>query len=182
MLGTVDKRFSDSRGELRIRYHGDQLVVGRDSPFIRLMARYGRHAYPHLPTIHDVTIDDTIALGFFTRSHVLDCRSADPANYTFELHSTEAHVARGRDLASRRVGDAGWHALRQYGMYEFARCKQLARLDFAYIEYDVDGARVAYRRLILPLSGDGREVSHLLIAFIHDERPVYPGALKQVRR
>lgn len=181
MIGGFDTSFADCRGELRVRYLRDRFVVGRDDQLIRLLAQYGRFSYPSMPTPQDVTLNDIVRLGFYTKTHVIDCSDDSPLNYRFQVHSQETHVVNGGSFEGRRVREAQWPALRDYGAYEFARAKRTAAPDFSYVDYSMDGLQVAYRRLILPLSRDGREVSHLLVAFTHDKVPVAPRPLEQMR-
>lgn len=171
-----DARFFDDRGELRVEYLRDRFVVGRDDQLIRLMARYGRFNFPNMPTVEDVTINDVVQLGFFTRSHIIDCSADDPMNFRFDLHSRLAHVERGGDFEGRRVREAHWAALRDFGAHEFSRVKTAATPDFSFVDYVMDGLHVSYRRLIMPLSSNGSEVSQLLVAFVHDQTAVAGGA------
>lgn len=181
MAASFDARFGDTRGELRVRYLRGQFVVGRDDQLIRLLAQYGRFNYPGMPTPQDITINQIVRLGLFTKTHMIDCSDDSPLNYCFQVHSQETHVLRGNSFEGRRIREAEWPALRDYGAYEFARAKCAAAPDFSFVDYSLDGIQVAYRRLILPLSRDGREVSHLLVAFSHDKVPVAPRPLEQMR-
>ena len=165
-----DRRYADRFGEIRVRFCRDGFVVGRDNPLIRLRSRFGSPTYGGIPASpDDVDFDTVAALGLVGNTHVVDCSSDDPMHYRFAVYGIKSRVESRRNFQSRRIQDAGWQALKQFGASDYSRIKASGRYDLVAVEYELDGNRTAYRRLVIPLARHGREVSHLLVAMVMQE-------------
>lgn len=172
-----DSQFLDDRGCLFVRYEGNNFRVGPDSALIKLQNLYAPGPCGMLPDVSTVTIEEIAKVGIYGFTHIVDCSSDDPLNFGFLFYGPRAQVEWRRNFGGKRVGDATWGALRNFGCFEYNRVKHRGVMDLSHVHYSLDGGSVNYRRLILPFSDQGREVTHLLVSIVHDKPPVIPGTV-----
>lgn len=172
-----DNRFLDNRGFLSVKYEGSNFRVGPDTALIKLQKMYAPGPCGMLPDVSMITVEEIAKMGVYGFTHILDCSSDDPLNFGFLFYGPRAQVEWRRNFGGKRVGEATWRALREFGCFEYSRVKTRGVMDLSDIHYSLDGGSVNYRRLILPLSDKGREVTHLLVCIVHDKPPVIPGAI-----
>lgn len=158
-------RFGDDEERIEVSRERPNLIVGPDTPLIRLC--HMLRVSDRLPTLDDLTFNGVFRLGLYSSLHVIDCRPEDPDNYRVVYYGANARLEGGRQFQGRRFGEATWAPLRPYVASEYRRVKTSGRMDVADVSYTTDGRSVSYRRLLLPLAGGGREVSHLLMGFLH---------------
>lgn len=162
----MDNFYGDPDGRFAVEHLRGDFQVGRDNAFIRLHAALWNSRTGALPNVNAVTMDLVSDLDLLSLTHIVDCRADDAMNFEFVIYGRGAHFENGRDFRARRVGDAAWPALRNMGAVEYARVKRWSRPDLSRVNYDYDGRKSSYLRLILPLSESGRTATHLMICSI----------------
>ena len=169
----VDFVYRDGRGEIDVDVRRlDDLVVGRDNALIKLMRLYGRQRFPWLPSPSDVLFDDVVGLGFLGNTHIVDCRPDSPEAYWFQQYGVATLVEDRRDLTGQRIQDADWRALRDFGARDYSRIKSAANLDFTRVSYRDGRRHVSYRRLVVPLSDERGQITHLFVAIVPDQTEI----------
>lgn len=167
---TFDDVYTDRLGEIRVRYCHTDFVVGPDSPLIKLRSRFGATAFGGFrASPSDVDLATVAALGLAGNAHIIDCTSDDPTRYLFAYYGMKSRVEDRRNFQNRRIAEAAWPALRDFGASDYSRIKCGGQSDLVAVEYVLNGRRTSYRRLAVPLADHGREVTHLLVAMILQE-------------
>lgn len=161
---TPDRIIRAGGDTLRVRYRrGLDFTVGPDNPLINLIKRTGYLEGVALPRVDTVSVNDIMACRMFGWVHLLDVRADDPSSFMFEQYATSIVVEGGRDYTGCRIGDAGTRAMGELATSDYHRIKRDNLPELAHIDADLGDAQVRYGRLTLPLAGNGREVTHLLI-------------------
>lgn len=185
---TFDQLHRDAYGQVGVTYRRD-FLVGPDSALIRMRQKFGRRGFGNfLLDPRDVDLDDVVALGLAGHTHLIDCSDDDPLNFRFAHYGAKARVLARRSFQGQRIAEASWAALRSFGATDYGRIKSSGEPDLVDVSYVLCGKRTSYRRLAVPLSSDGRKVSHLLVGMrMHEvEIPlgtgdhVVPGVLRGV--
>lgn len=167
-----DRTFADADRRLSVTYLRDGPLVGPDSPFIRLRQRLrfshaGRVARPD-----DIPVDLVADMGLLGRTHIVDCSAENPDNFRFVCYGRDVRMENGRNFQGRRVRDAGWRAVRDFGAAEYSRIKTRAATDFSadfsHVSFASNDTTFCYRRMVLPLSQCGSNVTHLLVSILLD--------------
>lgn len=165
----VDQLHRDAYGEIAVAYRRD-FVVGPDSALIRMRQKFGQRGYGNfLHDPRDLDFDDVVALGLAGHTHLIDCSDDNPLNFRFAHYGAKARVLARRSFQGQRIADASWGALRSFGATDYARIKAAGEPDLIDVSYVLGGKRTSYRRLAVPLSSDGRQVSHLLVGMLMHE-------------
>jgi hypothetical protein len=164
--------YSDSGGSITVKQLGLNLVVGRDDKLIRLLRQFGRSAYPNRPAVEDVSFNSILQMDMFSQIHIIDCSADDPNNYAFAHYGQVSEVQDRKNFEGRRIGDADWRMLREYAAAEYTRTKQDGCIQAAHVLCSLGDRLVSYRKLLIPLSSNGREIDHILMGFVHDDVPV----------
>lgn len=170
--------FDGDRGHTTIRSYGlDGLVVGSDNELIRLMSLISSRSKKRYPHPDDVFLDDFMVSGAIRRLeglvHLIDVRSEDPRRYVFETFAARAACGGGDDYSARLVVDLPTQSIREMALDSFLSAKQQG-VPFVSEVSTVDrNFTSSYRRLILPLSDNGSDVSHLLVAILRNSFEVH---------
>lgn len=173
---SFDQLHSDAYGHIGATYRQD-FVVGPDAALIRMRALFGRRSAGNaLADPRRLDFDAFLSLGLAGHTHLIDCSDDNPLNYRFEHYGVKARVLARRSFQGQRIADAGWGALRCFGATDYGRIKAGGEPDLVDVTYVLGGRRTSYRRLAVPLSCDGRKVSHLLIGMRMHEVEVPLGA------
>jgi hypothetical protein len=177
---SFDTLYRDRFGQIGVNFRRD-LVVGTDSPLIRLRLKHGaRRMGMVLPSPDEVTLNEMIALGIAGNAHLIDVSAYNPESYRFEYYGVRSLVCDRKNFQGKQVGDAKWLALHDFGASDYSRIKERAEPDVVDVSYTRRNCRTSYRRLSLPMSRNGRDVTHLLVAMVMHEMEVPLGAEHQV--
>ena len=170
--------FDGERGHTTIKSYGlDGLVVGSDNELIRLMALIGNRSRKRYPHPDDVFLDDFTVSGAIRRLvglvHLVDVRTEDPTRYVFETFAARAACGGGHDFSARLVIDLPTQSIREMALDSFSSAKREGVPFVSDVStFDKDFTS-SYRRLILPLSNNGSDVSHLLVAILRNSFQVH---------
>ena len=163
--------FDGERGHTTIKSYGlDGLVVGSDNELIRLMALIGNRSKKRYPHPDDVFLDDFTVSGAIRRLvglvHLIDVRSEDPNGFKLETYGARAAFGRGLDFSERRVIDIPSGSIRDMAVESYLLAKVHGAPIVSEISAEDTGFTSSYKRLILPMSDDSRDVTHLLVAIL----------------
>ena len=146
----------------------DGLVVGADSPFIILMRTLRQRTksqFPHPDSIYlEDFFDPRIGRKLTGLVHVVDVTADDPENFWFTAYGARAAFGEGADFSARPLSEIPSESIRQMAQDNYLRAKH----ERVTLVSDVNAKDKLflsrYRRLIVPLSNNMSDVSHLLIA------------------
>ena len=142
--------------------------VGPDTVLIRMFHQFGASSAALMKDLRDVEFDRILELEELVSYHILDVGNSNPLGYSFRYYGRNAHIMNKRSFQSQQVGDASWEALREFGVHAFAKNKEASQPEFSRVKYTYSESYLSYRRLSLPFSDNGREVSHLLVTILRD--------------
>ena len=169
----TDRTFADTGRELAVTYLRDGPLVGPDSPFIKFQQRLRLTHADHVMRPEGVPVDLVAEMGFLGRTHIVDCSADDPENYRFVYYGRYVLMENGRNFEGQRVRDASWRAVRDFGAGEYSRIKTRAAgdfsADFSRVSYISEDTSFSYRRMVLPLSKTGSDVTHLLVSILLED-------------
>ena len=169
----ADRVFADAGRKLAVTYLRDGPLVGPDSPFIRFQQRLGFSHAGYVMRPESIPVDLVAEMGFLGRTHIVDCSADDPENYRFVCYGRDVLMENGRNFQGKCVRDASWRAVREFGASEYSRIKDRAAgdfsADFSYVSYVSEDTTFFYRRMVLPLSQSGSDVTHLLVSILLED-------------
>lgn len=177
MWGTTKIASSDSGGRALTRFgRADDFVVGVDNAFVKLSSALQLSARRIPPPVHEIDSNVLINLEILGSTHLVDCTPDTPSDYRFLQYGNRIAIHDGQEYSGRRLRDAAWPLVQQLAErdYSFVKANRVATL--SQVELLWHGREIVYRRLIIPLTSNGREVSHLLVATRPNLLKVVPSA------
>lgn len=125
---------------------------------------------------------DPLAVMQFSRGrvHILETPSNDPDNYRFRLWAHMIDFDRGADYTECRLGDMPHSAMRLAALEDYADVVASGTASYQLIFNAEKGWEQTYARLLLPVTADGRSITHLLVAI--NQRPIAEFASATVGR
>ena len=177
MWGEAKIENSDSGGRALTRFgRSDDFVVGVDNSFVKLSSalRLGARRAP--PSVDEVDSNILINLDILGSTHLVDCTPDTPSEYRFVQYGNRIAIHDGQEYSGLRLRDAEWSLVRRLAErdYSFVKTNRVATL--SQVELLWHGREIVYRRFIIPLSSNRREVSHLLVATRPNLLKVVPSA------
>ncbi len=165
MWGAAKIESSDSGGRALTRFgRVDDFVVGVDNSFVKLASALKLKTRGQTPAVDDIDANILINLDILGTTHLVDCSPDAPSNYRFLQYGNRINIHDGQEYSGLRLRDAEWSLVRNMAErdYSFVKTNKIATL--SQVELLWHGRKFVYRRFIIPLSSNGREVSHLLVA------------------
>jgi hypothetical protein len=104
------------------------------------------------------------------RVHIVDTPSSGPDEYRFRLWGHMIDFDGGLDYTERRVADMPHAAMRLAALEDYLDVVTSGTASYQLIYSFEGGAERTYARLLLPLTPDGRTITHLLVAI--NQRPI----------
>jgi hypothetical protein len=155
----------------------DGLVVGNDNPlivFMKSILARGNRRYPHPD---DIFMEDfwkaDIGKGLAGLVHLVDVRSETPQGYKFETCGVRAAFRGTDDFSARFVNEIPTEFIRDLALESYHMAKSLGVPIVSEISANDLSFSSSYRRLILPLSHNGSDISHLLVAILRHSFQVH---------
>ena len=102
-------------------------------------------------------------------THIVDVRAENPNDYRFEVYGAKSTNSNQANFTDLRVGDVPYPQFQSFVKASYLQLKQCHKPVFSRIQTRQLDYRRAYRRLLLPLSDDGRNVTHALVACAVDD-------------
>jgi hypothetical protein len=177
MWGAAKIENSESGGRALTRFgRADDFMVGVDNSFVKLASALKQRTRGETPAVDDIDTNILINLDILGTTHLVDCSPDAPSDYRFLQYGNRIAIHDGREYSGRRLRDAEWSLVRKMAErdYSFVKTNKVATL--SQVELLWHGREFVYRRFIIPLSSDGREVSHLLVATRPNLLKVVPSA------
>lgn len=177
MWGEAKIENSDSGGRALTRFgRSDDFVVGVDNSFVKLASALKLRTRGGTPSINDVDANILIELGILGTTHLVDCSPDSPSDYRFLQYGNRISIHDGQEYSGLRLRDAEWSLVRRLAErdYSFVKTNRVATL--SQVELLWHGREIVYRRFIIPLSSNRREISHLLVATRPNLLKVVPSA------
>ena len=103
------------------------------------------------------------------RVHILET-SGDPSDYRFRLWGHMIDFDGGADYTDRRIADMPHAAMRLAALEDYGDAVAAGTPSYQLIYNFENGTECTYARLLLPVTADGRTVTHLLVAV--NQRPI----------
>jgi len=125
--------------------------------------RRAKHVHPHDIYLHDF-FDPRIGRKLAGLVHIVNVKPEDPQSYWFELYGAKAAFGGGADFSARPVREIPSPAIRDMALESYAFAKKAGVPVVSKISASDQAFVSNYSRLILPLSDNGRDVTHLLVA------------------
>jgi len=177
MWGVAKVASSDDDGRVLTRFgRPDDFVVGVDNTFMQLSSALKPKARWGVPTAAEIDTNTLIGLDILGTTHMVDCSADDPSHYRFVQYGNRISTHDGREYAGRRLCDAEWPLVRILAERDYAYAKTNRAVTLTQVELFWQGREIVYRRYIIPLAGERREISHLLIATRPNLRNVVPNS------
>ena len=147
-------------------YDDLDFVVGVDNNLIRLFKC--ANGMRRGPLVHrdDILLTEVVKTGMLGLVHVVDVSADEPGNYRYDLWGCKTTVTAGRDLSRLTVDSIPSAALRRSVEDAYTEVKKRGRPVLTEVHTDTSDSLLAYRRLLVPMTDDGRNVSHLLVGSI----------------
>jgi hypothetical protein len=125
---------------------------------------------------------DPIAVMHFCcgRVHIVDTPPSGPNDYRFRLWGHMIDFDGGVDYTERRVAEMPHSAMRLAALEDYADAVASGTPCYQLIYNCEKRSEQTYARLLLPLTADGRAVTHLLVAV--NQRPIAEFARPRVPR
>jgi hypothetical protein len=142
-------------------------IVGRDNNFIKLHHFWNNLPKLLFPSVDDITLMDLSNTGVLGLCHVLDVSSSNPLAYSFSVMGQKATLNHGRELAV--VGELPFPDYRNFVVESYTGLKAARKPIFSQIVTRQSSYVRGYRRLLLPLADDYRNISHVLVASAVDQ-------------
>ena len=144
-------------------------IASFDPPLADLLAYWqGKRGDRPMPAKRDIDpLDLRKALG---RIHIVETAGRTPLEFRYRLWGSDVSYERGRDFTDTTVGEAEPAIYRDAVAADYFTAVSTGAPAYQEVEAQLDFLTYRYGRLLLPLSDDGRTVSHLLVC-IH-ERPL----------
>lgn len=157
--------YADEDEVTRARFMGtDALVDGVDAPLIDLLRAWEDRRRGGLLPGSQVPATDAALAGPHGRVHVIDVRCDSPDRFVFQRYDRRSRVAGAADYTGRCIADIPCPAYRSFVRDSYAMVKASGTVmvsHVASVHLDYVGT---YRRLVYPLTDDGRQVTHLAVA------------------
>lgn len=173
-----DRVFSDETIKIGVNYHGNNFIIGTDNELIKLKKIcYDSNSF-FLKHPHDISVNDIWSTldtrkksenSLFGLIHIVNCSFDDPKNFQFELYGMSSKIEWNRDFAKERIGSSNLRALIDFGAVEYDRVKKIKKPDLTEVKYEISERTTSYRKLMVPLSTTGCEVTHLLVGMTMQE-------------
>jgi hypothetical protein len=154
------------KDRINVRYR-DRLdfEVPTDRLLVRALQLSARRAGEAIPRTADVCVDSVFNAGLLDHSHVIEVGADAPSQYRFDVFSETPTVSAGANHACRLLGDYPGEAVKRWAMVDFPNVKREGVPLLSTVTAKLSGRAVRYNRLVIPMSRDGRMVSHLFVAF-----------------
>jgi len=173
----ADRRISVGDEFVTATYCGsDAFLPGIDDGLIRLSRYLDRIASGDGPRAGDIDADAVFDSGQLGRTHVLDVTTEDPETYRFVTYGVSVGLDQGRSYEGLRLRDGRTRVIRDLACWDYQRAKSQRRRSLTYVAGHFSGQDRRYRRLIQPLIGSGRRVTHLLVSTTEDLNRMVPCA------
>jgi len=177
-IGVDSREFADALGGMTRHVLGLDFMVGPDNPLIRLYQLASRKRPGAGLRIGDLDANEVFETGVFGRTHLVDVSSDDPHGYFFVSYAPRIRIVLSDDMTGRRLASCRWSALREFGLFDYHRIKEAGAPELSQIDLRSGDVASVNRRLVLPLIGDRRQISHLLVSIVPDQQDVVPHTLQ----
>lgn len=178
LFGQNSRTWADARGHMTRHMLGLDFQVGPDSILIRLFQMAQARSFGGLLSVDSLLVDDLMAAGALGYTHVVDVSADDPRGFFFAVYGQDLRFALDTDMSGRHLVTADWSALRRFGLDEYQRLKVSGRPELSQVDV-LAGDRISInRRLVLPLTGDRGQVSHLMVSVIRNHPRVLSNTLQ----
>jgi hypothetical protein len=139
-------------------------VMGRDNKLIKLFHYY--QSLPRLiyPSAQDITLIGLASTGLLGLTHVVDVTPLNPLAYEFTIYGGKATLSHGKDMAQKTIGDLPYPKYREFVVSSYTSLLKARKPIFSQVITRQLSYIRAYRRLLLPLADDYRDISHVLVA------------------
>jgi len=97
------------------------------------------------------------------RTHLIDVRTDNPADYRIKLYGSMVPIGRGRDLTNLPIGQYPSRAYSRALIEDYQQVCLTGVPCYQQVVASLDFVPYSYGRLILPLADDGRRVDTLLV-------------------
>ena len=139
-------------------------IAGPDEWLGRLHAAWERARSPGLLP-RRASFDPLTVMRFSDgRVHIVDTPAGGPGDYRFRLWGHMVDFDSGADYTERRVADMPHAAMRLAALDDYVDTVTSGTAAYQLIYSFEHGTERTYARLLLPLTCDGRTVTHLLVA------------------
>lgn len=178
LVGHHSRTWADTRGHMTRHVLDLDFQVGPDSTLIRLFQMAQARSCGGLLSVDSLLVDDLMAAGALGYTHIVDVSADDPRGFFFAVYGQDLRFALDSDMSGRHLVTAEWSALRQFGLDEYQRLKVSGRPELSQVDV-LAGDRISInRRLVLPLTGDRGQVSHLMVSVIRNHPRVLSHTLQ----
>lgn len=177
-MGQASQTFSDDFGHMTRHILGLDFRVGPDTPLIQLYRLARSKASLGQVMAADISVDEIMATGALGKIHVVDVSAEQPENFFFRSYAPKIRIALNDDMTGRRLVSTSWSALREFGLSDYHRIKMQGAPELSQVDLKAAGRICVNRRLVVPLTGDRGQVSHLLVALVTDQQDVVPHSLQ----
>lgn len=154
----------EERISVRYRDHLD-FQVPTDRVLVNALKLTTRRIGDITPRVEDLTVEKIFNSGLLSRSHIIDVGSDNPHQFEFSVFSETPTVSGGTNHAFKLLGEYPGAMIRDWAMVDFPSVKREAVPLVSTVNAVLAGRSVEYNRLVIPMSLDGRVVSHLFVSF-----------------
>jgi len=146
-------------------FQGLDFDISLDRPFINILQAITRNQAWLLPNADDLLVDHVVQSGLINRSHLVNTMVEDPSNFHYEVFSPRYRTGSIGDQTGMRLNDTFLGIRREFVLFDAAFTKRHRSPLLSQVEMKLDGSSVKFRRLAVPLSRNGKDVSEFYIAF-----------------
>ena len=161
-----DKQIYQS-GETQLivdRFASDDFVVGVDNSIIRFGHAVSNFSGPTLPSVECIDFNLLTRLDLHGLVHIVDVRADDPGQYRFIVYGGTVSLDRHADYHGKKLCDGASPLMVEATKNAYAEVKRSKARSFSQVHANLEGQTVQYRRLLVPFSSNGSEVTHLAVA------------------
>lgn len=156
----------DHDNHLSVSYfQGLDFNIGLDQPFIHILQAIMRNQTWLLPNTDDLLVDHVVQSGLINRSHLVNTMAEDPSNFHYEIFSPRYQTGSIGDQTGMRLNDTFLGIRRKFVLSDAEIIKRHRSPLLSEVEMRLDGSTVKFRRLAVPLSRNGKDVSEFYLAF-----------------
>ncbi len=149
-----------------------ELLKAEMTGLLQLWWRRGRG---RMPSQYDFDIGDLAAFRtLFGRTHLVDVTAENPLSSRFLMYGSSSSVAGKTDWRGAELGEMPVNGLRDLVASDYASIKATASPALSETSSLVGENLFHFRRLILPLSDNKRDVSQLFVACLLENAQLVP--------
>ena len=134
-------------------------------PFGALLNYWDELAGDGIPRFADFNPFQLRDFGLLGQINVINVKPDDPANFRVEMHGARRSLDGGVNYTGLRFGEYAVGIVAQCWMVDYNAAKVTGRPLWHQIVVNLPRSRMAYRRLMLPFSSDGRRADRVLCGF-----------------